>query len=155
MRCMTQILAKLIFGNWLKICNWRNFNLAKACFLNKLAFHLACEVVMRSSHNYFRLDWYTHWLMLTNYSNLGNAKLAVPVNWYSYTIHMHVVFSIDTPFLAPQNSFRMWKLHVWKAVYMAFIQAFMFINAFGHWLHWQESAFHVKQKTVMHSTHTL
>ena len=40
--------------------------MAKVCFLNKLAFHLAC-----------------------------------------YTIHMHIVFSIDTPFLAPQNSFRM------------------------------------------------
>ena len=49
-----------------KIYNWRNFNLAKVCFHNKLAFHPVC-----------------------------------------YTIHMHIVFSIDTPFLAPQNSFRM------------------------------------------------
>ena len=33
---------------------------------------------------------------------------------------MHIVFSIDTPFLAPQNSFCTRKLHVWKAVYVAF-----------------------------------
>ena len=45
--------------------------------------------------------------MLTNFSGLGNAILVVPITRYSYTIHMHIVFSIDMPFLAQQNSFRM------------------------------------------------
>ena len=45
--------------------------------------------------------------MLTNFSDLGNAKLVLPITRYSHTIHMHFVFSIDMPFLAQQNSFRM------------------------------------------------
>ena len=34
--------------------------------------------------------------MLTNYSDLGNAKSVAPINRYNYTIHIHIVFSIDT-----------------------------------------------------------
>ena len=57
---------------------------------------------------------------------------------------MHIVFSIDTPFLAPQNSFRNGDACTWwKAVYVAFTC----IKTFGCRL--QESAFHVKRKTVI------
>ena len=46
--------------------------------------------------------------MLINYSDLGNAKLVVPIiDIRSYTIHKHIAFFIDMPFLVPQNSFRM------------------------------------------------
>ena len=145
-----QILTKLIFGDWLKNYNWQNLNLAKVCFLNKLTFHLACEVVMHSNHNYFRLDWHTCWLMLTNCSDLGNAKLVAPINQNSYAIHIPIVFSIDMPFLASHSSFRTkWNYTWWKAVYVAFTC----IKTFGCQL--QESAFHVKWKTVMHSNRML
>ena len=56
--------------------------------------------------------------MLTNCSDLGNAKLVTPlIDIAIQFIRMHIVFSIDMPFLAPQNSFhpKIIELHVMES----------------------------------------